>query len=168
MSNETTLNKLWESSNHGTRLEDLLTAFNAGVTAERERLGMDAPPMEEPISERLQDHDFQTLKSLILSINDVCPAYGTVNVGCIEIGGQRLKPITIAGNGIKKEGETFNAIYASIKLACDAALQAFKEIHQSYDSPSSMLWRMKPQICSYVVGEGLTYYAVKMRVLFLA
>lgn len=111
--------------------------------------------------------DFQTLKSLILSINEVCPSYGTVNVGWIEIGGQKLKPITIAGNGIKREGETVDSIYASVKLACDAALQAFKEIHQSCGNPGSMLWRMKPQICSYVVGEGSTYYAVKMRVVFL-
>lgn len=37
MDREQTIDKLWESSNHGTRREDVVAAFEAGVDAERER-----------------------------------------------------------------------------------------------------------------------------------
>lgn len=36
MTNDETIDSLWERSNHGTRREDIEAAYNAGVEAERE------------------------------------------------------------------------------------------------------------------------------------
>jgi hypothetical protein len=37
MTKDETIDKLWESSNHGTRREDVESAYNAGSAAEREK-----------------------------------------------------------------------------------------------------------------------------------